>query len=125
MNQTFWSSVWISVAIGVFVGYAITEGQLEATPSRIPEPPREQRGTELVSLNAPPPDPADPEPSVQINISTTTSQTDEPDSAAETTPAEARAALIQSQHGYPEVHRPSTTDPAGGGGPALPAHDEL
>ena len=120
MNQTFWSSVWLSVAIGVFVGYAITEGQIEATPSRIPEPPREQQGIELESLNAPPPgDPSDPEPSVQITITTSTSQTDESDSAAETTPAEARAHLIQAQHGFPEVSRVSPADPAGGGPSAL------
>ena len=89
MNQTFWSSVWLSVAIGVFVGYTITEGQIEATPSRSVQPPKEPRAIELVSLNTSPPDPTDPEPSVQITITTATSQTDESDSDAETTPAEA------------------------------------
>ena len=115
MNQTFWSSVWLSVAIGVFVGYAITEGQIEASPTRTPEPPREQEGIELVSLNTSPPDPTDPEPNVQITITTATSRTDESDSDAETTPAEARAHLIQAQHGFPVVARVNPADLAGGG----------
>ena len=127
MNKTFWSSVWLSVAIGVFVGYAITEEQIEERPTRIPEPPTEPPRTELVTLNSPPPEPEDPEPDVRITITTTAGDTSPPDSAAETTPAEAREALIQSQHGYPHVPVVTTPDPAGGG-PAvvpLPPHDEL
>ena len=30
MNELFWTSVWLSVAIGVTIGYAITDQQIEA-----------------------------------------------------------------------------------------------
>ena len=35
MNTDFWTSVWLSVAIGVFVGYSITEMQISKSEQDI------------------------------------------------------------------------------------------
>ena len=37
MNQLFWTSVWLSVAIGVTLGYAITNQQIEESEKEDPE----------------------------------------------------------------------------------------
>ncbi len=65
MNTTFWSSVWLSVAIGVFVGHQITQEQIEdsgAKPEakaledqptfKTPEK-REATNVEVATSNAP------------------------------------------------------------------------
>ena len=65
MNTTFWSSVWLSVAIGVFVGYQITQEQIEESeptpePKALEEQPtfktpekRESTKVEVATSNAP------------------------------------------------------------------------
>ena len=131
MNQTWWASVWVSVAIGVFVGYAITDDQIEEH-ARASPPGASEPGIELQAIQETAPAPSrPPESDVDIRVTVATQPEESPLADHEETPAEARQHLIEAQHGFPEAATSGSaaTDTTAGSTQApaqeAPEHDEL
>ena len=96
MNTDFWASVWLSVAIGMFVGYTITEGQIEAA------------GREPIELKEVAPRSAPDPPTTEIKVSLAPAEPS-PEAASEPvlprtveireTAEELHAGVVAAQHG--------------------------